>query len=490
MSQIAYIRNGKLYSRGGGTRQLSDPKMPGDYSGWDIFGSDPNQVMSSNYDMLARMSTSIWHSYPAFKAAVTRFSNFVIGSGMPFVSQPNSEILNMTRENAQAWGLRFQNLLHLLFKDNGFYQNQILAYNTVKIQGDAYFRIVHTNKGKLLFIPQRGTNIDFKINKERKKRKGVVSDKVVLGISLDQYGQENGIFLKGQTPVLKKTSPDGVERYTRLQDDYLAEQVRGYPLAYNMISPSKKHDSQQEATISRTLMEAIMMITNEENPGAMGKQMGALNSADRGYSTSTSEGIFSSIKSRFKKAMGVTLLSGNKGESIKGVSSVTPSNTYEAFNKQLLKFFAMSVGIGPTILSGDTAGSSYATEKAAQDIASKCFDTENSKVGRSYFPILKESLRHFVNQGLIEAPGAFENDFVLQAYLSGRWISPKFKAINPVQDAKSKDLLIKAGLVLRSDASEGGEADFKDFLIRRKDEEEAFLESEPVIEENNSSEEK
>jgi len=107
---IMIIKGGKASMLGARSKQMDGEKVPGEFAKWDYFGTDPNHLLTLTYDQLSARSTTLFHTHPPVAAAINKLTNYAIGPGLLFRSQPDWQVLGMTKEYAKDWGMQFQKL--------------------------------------------------------------------------------------------------------------------------------------------------------------------------------------------------------------------------------------------------------------------------------------------------------------------------------------------------------------------------------------------
>src|SRR3990167_10579726 len=91
--QIRNIRSAK---------QLTGEKIPGDLNNWDYYGTDPNVLLRLSYEILSQRSTTLYHTHGPVSAAINKTTTYAVGHGLVFRSQPDWEILGVTKSYAKA----------------------------------------------------------------------------------------------------------------------------------------------------------------------------------------------------------------------------------------------------------------------------------------------------------------------------------------------------------------------------------------------------
>ena len=65
------INNGKLRNLTNHA-QLTGDKIPGDLDTWNYFGTDPNEILKLNYDLLCQGGTTVRPARPAGRGGIDK----------------------------------------------------------------------------------------------------------------------------------------------------------------------------------------------------------------------------------------------------------------------------------------------------------------------------------------------------------------------------------------------------------------------------------
>src|SRR4030066_19005 len=232
-------KNGKV-SRPANATQMTGEKIPGDLLGWNQFGTDPNAILRFSYNLLSERSTTLYHTHPPVASAIEKHTQYAIGSGLIFRSQPDWEILKMTKPQAKDWGMQLQKLLHYAFLMLNFYEKQAILFRTALILGDSL--LIFDRKEPVEGLPfdlieTGGDQIGCDKDSETKD-----GEQVRLGILTDKFLRRKGIYQVGNAIAIPFKDENGFQNIIQFFERKIARQLRGYPLAYRIIAAAKNND--------------------------------------------------------------------------------------------------------------------------------------------------------------------------------------------------------------------------------------------------------
>ena len=179
-SPFIIFKNGRI-SPGGA---YDGEKIPGDLGSMNVLSSDANEVLGSSYGLLSKRSGTLYHTYGPVRAAVNKQTDYAIGPGLAFRSQPDwSLIPGMDKESAKSWGKDFQKIIHYYFQVMEYYEKQQTLFRGALTFGDT-IQIFERIGGELNdIIDFNGDHIDCDYN----------DSNYFLGIKHDKYLRAKGI---------------------------------------------------------------------------------------------------------------------------------------------------------------------------------------------------------------------------------------------------------------------------------------------------------
>jgi capsid protein len=440
MVSILMSRKGKLFFKNlGGT--YDGEKMKGDLDGWTPFDDDPNDFLVGKYDLLARRSTTLYHTYPPLIGAVDKQTDYAIGDGLFFRSQPDYELIGVTKEWARDWGRKFQKLVHAEFSQLNFYGKQQALFRSALIGGDSLLYFIR-ERDQFDLVEYSGNNaIDSSANENG----------ITLGIIHDTFHRRLGFINHNGERVLfrdKNGRCNAVIFYIKR----LSRQLRGYPLSYSIISLAKNDDRHNDATVKAAIMEAIIPVfTESPNPVGTSAVVNNLGGSIR------RKGPIGQALEKLGVAGIGEVLPGNilnfpSGGKITSIDKKTPSATYAAYKEWVLNYIGMATGTPPEVIIGKYSTSYTAHKGALNDFIKSYMSKRYAFIESVCYPVLEEVTTNLILEGMIEAPGFLNGSgYVKRAYLNGIWLGPIPGHINPVQEMNAKIAAVEAGFSLRGD---------------------------------------
>jgi len=480
---IIIFRNGG--SRGGGS--YDGEKIPGDLSTWNILSSDSNEILTNTYGTLVKRSATLYHTYPLVRAAINKQTEYAIGPGLIFRSQPDHYMIpSLDKNSAQDWGKQFQKIVHYYFQKFGFYETQQVMFRGSLTIGDS---LLYLNREKGMLddlIEFSGDQIAWEYN----------ADNYTLGVKHDGMLRPRGVrLINGKDFSFRNQKTKDVQLIHYFQKEQ-PRQLRGYPLAYAVINLAKNDDRHTDAAVQRAVMESILIgsyETDSSNPrmqvenmvGAnLKKQAGGANAPTAGA------GLLRRIGNAFGLGAG-NMFTFKKGEKINFTDLKTPNAFFQSFKDVMTEYVGAATGTPPEVVKSKYS-TSYTAHRGALNDFRKSYMTKRSCFARGTLqPVIKEILKDAVLNGYIEAPGIFQNDMLLESYTQGNFLGPIPGSINPLQEVNAAKTAVEEAFRLRSDVSAEYGNEWDNFIQEWHDEQDSFRgdqASEKIFEEENNRE--
>jgi capsid protein len=458
---VSVLRGNKFYSYGGGTRYDGE-KIPGDLASWDGIDPDPNEFLRDTYNTLAKRSMTLYHTYPPVIGAIDKQTDYAVGAGLLFRSQPNYRVLGMTPEAARSWARDFEQAIEFEFSRLNFFQKQVTLFRTALAQGDSLLYFLRDG-AELDLIEMPGLVIDADVN----------DDSHTLGVKHDDWFRRTGfVDNRGNNVAFRENGRQNVAQFYIKR---IARQVRGWPLSYSIISLAKNDDRHTDATLDTAVMESIVAwMTESNNPAGDKQQMDNLLGA-----TKVRKGPIASAMEKIGSLRGAlpgTVLNFNTGGKITPLDKKTPGATFGQFKEWMLDYIGMATGTPPEVISSKYSTSYTAHKGALNDFKSSFMSKREAFIHSICYPALREVTIGLLLRGEIAMPGFFESERNQRAWLDGVWLGPQMGAINPAQEISAKKTAVEAGFALRGDEAYAvsGATDYEAFTEKRNAEEELF----------------
>lgn len=471
---IVIVNNGKIKSLSNG-KQYDGEKIPGDLKNWDYFGNDPNDLLTYTYDILSQRSTTLYHTHPPVSAAINKLTTYAIGSGLVFRSQPDWQILGMTKEAGKEWGMRFQKLIHYLFMITNFYEKQAILFRTAKIQGDSllfFDRSTEVMDGLFDLVETGGAYINWQKNEK---------NKATLGIKHDSALRKIGVYLTdgGEMDFRDRNGDQNLLQYI---DKQMARQLRGFPLAYKIISQAKNNDRWWDAMLARAVMETTILGYSKSDDSAtdMFDQSAAIAALAIDGQTKTPEGL--KAEGNLAQIPGQMYQFSSKG-GIEFTDLKTPSNNFDKMQAAYIDIVGMATDVPPECIMSRYS-TSYTAHKGAFNDFIKSYMTHRMNFIRKIIkPVIMEFAKYLFLNKMIEMPNAgfFDSPIIREATIAGNFLGPVPGHINPAQEVNAKAEEVKNAFRLRSDVALEYGNEFENMITEWQQEETEFNKQNPDL---------
>lgn len=474
---IYVVKNGSMTSTQI-DKQLTGEKIPGDLDSWDYFGTDPNLILTYNYDLLCQRSTTLFHTHAPVSAGINKSAMYAIGQGLHFRSQPDYKTLEITKESAKDWGMRFQSLLHYVFCMLNFYNKQSVLFRTADIMGDSVLLFDRADQDAGLPFDLIETGGDFIDFKAAPKDNEIVN----LGIIVDKFKRRKGLVQddENQTRITFKDS-DGLQNIVQYYNKQMARQLRGFPLAYKIIAAAKNYDRFIDATLARAVLESIMMGVVNNTESDFGSQVDKIAESTRdenGYKPPSSISTDATVS---QLATGGIFHMQGKGE-LNFTDLKTPSNNFDKFNNAHIDICGMALDIPPEVLMSKYSTSFTAHKGALNDFV-KSYTLKRHNFQRTVcYPVMLEIAKYLFESKMIEMPKSdfMTNPITQMATLAGNWLGPVPGHINPLQEINALIAAKDNALTTPADAAaQYGSGEYEDFIEEWQQQMEQFRKMSP-----------
>jgi hypothetical protein len=471
---IIIFNNGKLGSRGS-MGQYNGEKIPGDLKNWNVLSSDANKKFYNTYGLMSERSATLYHTYGPVKAAVDKQTQYAIGNGLLFRSQPSWRMIpGFSRDDAKEWGREAQQIIHYYFNMFDFYDKQIPLFSGALTTGDALLFFIREG-GKLSDLVEfSGDQINWSHTRAISKNIGYT-----LGIKHDQLLRPLGI-MKYDTKDIDFNDSAGNANLLQFMIKEQPRQLRGNPLAYAIINLAKNDDRHHDATVARAIIESILIgsfETDVTDPARQTRGFAARNKAKVQGDDNTS-GFVEKVANFFNLGAG-NMYKFRKGESMKFNDLKTPSNNFGEFKQWMLNYIGAATGTPAQVITSRYE-TSYTSHKGAFNDFIKSYTYKRKMFERNVMNVVvKECLKDAILNGLISAPGFFDNPMIQYAYCQGSYLGPVPGAINPVQEANANEKNVKNAFVTRSDIASLHGNEFDNMINEWGDQEKEWFDKNP-----------
>lgn len=446
---LLIFNNGKVSSKNSYGSSYNGEKQMGDLNNWRILTTDSNDILKGEYDLLSSRSMTLFHTYGPVKSAINKKTQYAIGPGLVFRSQPDFNSLGWTEEEAKDWGKRFQKIVHNYQKHFNLYKKQSVLFKTAGAAGDSFLFFERTD-GKLSDMIEISGD---QINPITDKSKGYT-----LGIKTDNWMRKKGVMKRDGTPVSFQDSA-GNQNIVQYYNKELARQLRGYPLAYSIINLSRNDDTHTDAITARAVIESTIVGKMKTNGTDFRQQANQLEDMAKKSKGEDTRNPLKKVGTALRMGVGSWFtMRGDNGEDIEFIKLESPGSNFGEFKEWMLNYVSMCTNVPPEVILSKYSTSFTAHKGAFNDFIKaymmerKAFETLVMDV------VVREILKDAIINGYIEAPGFFDGGWMVQqAYLAGMYLGPVPGHINPLVEVKAKAEEVKNAFRLRSDlAAENG----------------------------------
>jgi capsid protein len=465
MGLVFVSNNGKFKSMTTGS-QMNGEKMPGSLSSWDTYTTDSNQIVESTYEELSKRGSTLVHTSGPIANAVAMNTNYAIGSGLIFRSQPDSDILGISNKKLKKWARKFQKLVHYYSLLINYYQKQGIIFKTAMNIGDAIAFFDRQDDGSFDIIETGGDQIDWRVS----------DDNHTLGIKHDDKLRRIG-FVKTDGTTVNFRDENGDQNAVQFYFKENARQLRGYPLDYRIINLAKNHDRFWDATTERAVLESMMFATAKTDTTNINKQAQNLgNSNKKQKNGNPLQPIMNKIANVFNMGPG-NIFEMKSNEDLTFTDLKTPTNNFDKYNDGFYEVVGMATTTPPEVVKMKYSTSFTAHKGALNDFEKAFMMRRNTFSSNVNYPYIREVAKYFILNGTIKAPGFFENPIMERAWLAGVWLGPVPGHINPLQEVKAQIEQVNNAFRKRSDITAKDGIDFDNIINQWAEEEQMFKEA-------------
>lgn len=417
--------------------QITGEKIPGDLNNWNTLSTDINEATVSSHGELQKRSSTLYHTYGPVASAINKTTAYAVGSGNVFRSHPDHRLLGITPDEAKEWGKHFQLLVHYYFCMLSWYEKQAVVFRGAMICGDSLLYFLRDDNGGFDLIEAGGDTIDWQKS----------GDKYTLGIQHDKFQRRTGIYTDKAIPFHDPQTYD--QNVIQFFIKELPRQLRGLPLAYKIIALAKNHDRHLDATVNRAVLESIMLGVSKTDSTDFSKQIEQQQAAANRKA--------GGVKKLWSKITGSNELSAGNiyqvrtGEDFSFTDLKTPSNNFGLFSEWMIKIVAMATDTTPGVIMSNYP-TSYSSHRGEFNDFWKMIQLKrtvfNDKVNRV---VVREIAKKLILDGVIKAPGFFDDPLKQEAWIAGSFLGPVPGHINPLQEVNAHKISVEQGFQSRAD---------------------------------------
>lgn len=422
--------------------------------GWAPFGSDPNGTEQLTLPERRAASRELERTDPLAHAGIERWVEYVIGKGLKVKPQIDYEEIGITDEQATEWENKTAKRFQVWAKDPrcsvegdlNFYQLQRLAAASGKASGDVF--LVMTRKERQnwpfrtalqLIEADRVSNPSGKTN----------TNQIFEGIERAVDGEITYIWVANHHPYasyppkdkkwnnIQVRSPSGRQNVTQWKKIRRPGQSRSMPLMSVITETLKQTSRYQAAEIDAAVSAASEVILAEMSPDSFDQIYGA-------------SGPLGDIRADFLNQViearrNATVLTTSKitnvfpGETIKSPTPGRPNPNAAPFFELFMDIIAIGLNMPGEVFRGKFTTSYTAAQAAFQQWFQTVHIDREDAISFVCQPSYETWLFDCIADGIIQAPGFFQDPFIRIAYNGSEWTGSGKFVLNPLQEAMAAE---------------------------------------------------
>ncbi len=400
---------------------------------------DADADLLDDLPTLRSRSRSLLRNVPIATGAIRTNQVHVIGSGLKLQSRINSDILEMTEDDADKWQqnteIEFRSWAESLDCDinrnKNFYDFQNLVFRSMLESGDCFvlplFKEIDTlNYGLRLQVLEA----DRVENPNNKRDTTTLSG----GVERDKSGTPTKYWIRSQHPGTEKTpierkwdsisafTGNGRRKIIHVYQQLRPSQSRGIPYLAPVIEMLHQLGKYTDAELQSAVIAAYftVFITTKEG----GANFSTFLPGDEGGESTDED---------YKMGSGA-IVGLAEGEEISIANPGRPNAGFDAFVMSLLRQIGASLGL-PFELLIQHFTKSYSAARTAMLNAWKVFLTWRTFMIDHFCDLVYELwMEEAVLRERVIAPGFLTEPLLRKAYLGNLWIGPAAGQIDPVRE--------------------------------------------------------
>ncbi|MDH5528356.1 MAG: phage portal protein, partial [Nitrospirota bacterium] len=378
----------------------------------------------------------------------------VVGTGLRLAAKPDYVALGKDKAWADEWSKQVEAQWRTWAESTDcdaarqltFDGLTTLAFRTGLLNGEAL--------ALPLWLPGRGTRFATAIqmvDPDRLSNPAGKMDDARLrgGIQFGRYGEPRAYWIRKthpmDVPVVSFGANEWVKvparmrfgrmRVIHVHDKERTGQSRGKPLFASVMGQFKMLDHYQLAELQASIVNAKIAAFMETG-------MGAEDIAE--FFGGSLDDYVEKRNAWEVKLEGGSVMPLFPGDKITPFTPARPATAYAEFTMASLRQIAAGMNIPYELLAKDFSQTNYSSARAALLEAWRYFMGRRKWLSVQWAsPVYALWLEEAVSQGLIEAPGFYDNP---QAWCRAKWIGPGRGWVDPVKEAKAADMRIQSGI--------------------------------------------
>jgi lambda family phage portal protein len=412
---------------------------------------------------------------------IRRLTNNVVGAGIRFQSRvtPDSNNMFFPKINATMAG-DFNRATERLFSFWSKISDVRLMQNFYELQATVCSALERDNEVlSILRISERPSRRDIsplcvevlEADRLQTPMSEISNPAIRNGVEYDEEGVPELYYIlkvhpgESLTMALNRNdydqvdafNPNGTRKVLHLFRPVRPEQTRGYSMWASALKDIQDMDRIHEAEVMATLEDACMTGTIvTENPVGFANAFTTPNteedSGDTGYD-------------RIHEFGPNQMLYLNPGEKLEVHRNARPNPQMAEFEKQLLKGPSNALDMPPEVYLQDFQGMNYSNARTVLLMFYlSCRIRQQFIIDHFCAPVYEALARDFIARGKIQATGF---DRRPHDYLKHSWIPPGWQWVDPVKEAKGKEIEVDNFFETLSDLHASKGNDFEETMERR-----------------------
>jgi|GEM_PF-2116154 len=487
------------------------PFSAGYISGWQPFYGTPGSEISRERALVSSIALDLLHSNAVIAGLVESLSTYAVGQGLTLSSKPNADALGISREEARAlshqietaWASWVNNPLEV--DSTGRFTLHQLATTVFKhwlLTGEAFFTLDHskpagaTSYTKISLLDSR--QLDQSITRIAEGNNG---GNIFQGVQFSKDSRVEGYWIRKAAMGNISTAPQAVfvkarTTWGRLRVGHLFDmispgQIRGLSPLAPALTPAQSKRTLQEFNLIQALVQSMAAITVEsdltrdEALRAINKNdptevlPGGVNRAGNPSAGASPVADWMAAAGPYYEKVKVEIDAGKvvhmmKGDRLVMHRSQAPNQTYESFDRSLLREAAKAAGSSYEDASGDYSQTSFSASRLATEAAWRINLRRRGIIEGFYRGAFMGWLEEMCETGVIrlkkgmpsfwEAPGAY--------YGNTLWRGSPKPVADPLKQSQSEALRLETGLATYEQVLGEYGFDVEEVIAQRKAERE------------------
>jgi lambda family phage portal protein len=426
--------------------------------GWLSRGGSAKEDIIDNVQTLRERSRDLYMGVPLAVSAVNTYRTNIVGSGLRLKSQIDSDILNISEEEARNLESRIEREFSLwadtevcdIERLDNFYELQQLAFLNWLLSGDV-----------IVLLPSKrrvGCPYDLRIKLIEADRvcdpyDKMPTDRIQDGVETDKDGEVVAYHIRNTHPlstseleypkwerVMAFGKRTGRRNILHIMNRWRIGQLRGVPFLAPVIETIKQLGRYTEAEITAAVINGMLTVFIQKQ--------GITDEAPLGSVVPENEQVDRGDERSIELAPGAVIDLEN-GETANPVNPLRPNANFDGFVTAICQQIGAALGISHELLVMHFTAS-YSASRAALLEAWKTFRMYRSWLSTDFCqPIYEEWLAEAIAKGRIHAPGFFSNPLIQKAYSKAEWNGPAQGQLDPKKEAEAAEMRIQSGFSSR-----------------------------------------